>query len=272
MLRKFNTNRTASDNLQLGVVTAFVSGMVNIASLLIFFAFSSNVTGHYAILAAEIVQGNWHQISVVFSWIFLFMIGSFTANFIVIRLNKVSTYLAHALPLLIEIGCLLSIGLYGDLFYTETLIETELLMSLMLFSMGLQNGLTASISNFSIKTTHLTGITTDLGILFSMLLHPDFKHNKEIKTRFQLLMSIVIAYTVGGVAASFCHQLMGFKLFFVVSVLLLGVIAADLYRVRIRQFIHKRQLQKTLEGPDSEWLSRDEKKLLELQNNENVLV
>lgn len=246
MLRKLNINRTPTDNLQLGVITAFVSGMVNIASLLLFFAFSSNVTGHFAILAAEIVQGDWYQMSVVFSWIFLFMIGSFTANFIVIRLNKINTYLAHALPLVIEIICLLGVGIYGDLFYAETLAETELLMSIMLFSMGLQNGLTASISNFSIKTTHLTGITTDLGILFSMLMHPDFKHNKEIKIRCQLLLSIMIAYVTGGILSGLCYYQLYFKLFYVVAVLLSGVIAYDLYRVRITKFIHKRQLQTSL--------------------------
>ncbi len=38
----------------------------------------------------------------------------------------------------------------------------------MLLAMGLQNGLTASISNFSVKTTHLTGLTTDVGILTAM--------------------------------------------------------------------------------------------------------
>jgi hypothetical protein len=45
----------------------------------------------------------------------------------------------------------------------KTLEETEALVALMLFATGLQNGLTASISNFSVKTTHLTGTTTDLG-------------------------------------------------------------------------------------------------------------
>lgn len=271
MLRKFNINRTASDNLQLGIITAFVSGMVNIASLLLFFAFSSNVTGHFAILAAEIVQGDWYQVSVVFSWIFLFMLGSFTANFIVIRLNKVSTYLAHALPLVIEIICLLGVGIYGDLFYTETLAETELLMSMMLFSMGLQNGLTASISNFSIKTTHLTGITTDIGILFSMLLHPDYKHSKDIKVRCKLLLSIMAAYIVGGILSGLCYYQLSFKLFYVVAFLLSGVIGFDLYRVRISKFIHKRMLQKQFENTESDWLSSRERELLKLPRKEELV-
>jgi uncharacterized membrane protein YoaK (UPF0700 family) len=58
--------------------------------------------------------------------------------------------------------CLLFVGIYGQFYYQKTLEETEYLVALMLFATGLQNGLTASISNFSIKTTHLTGTTTDL--------------------------------------------------------------------------------------------------------------
>jgi uncharacterized membrane protein YoaK (UPF0700 family) len=174
MLRKYSNTRTLSDNIKLGTLTAFSAGMVNIASLLIFFSFSSNVTGHYAILAAEVVRGNIYQVAVVLGWIFLFFFGSFVSNLIVIHFNKINMYVAHAAPIVLEILCLMIVGIYGQFFYEETLIETEILMALMLFAMGLQNGLTASISNFAVKTTHLTGTTTDLGILFSMFTKKSF--------------------------------------------------------------------------------------------------
>lgn len=178
MLRKYSNSRTLSDNLKLGSLTAFAAGMVNIGSLMIFFAFSSNVTGHYAILASEIVKGNIYQVAVVFAWIFLFFFGSFTSNYIVINTKKHLTLLGHSLPLILEIACLLIVGIYGQYFYQETLTETEALLCLMLFAMGLQNGLTASISNSIVKTTHLTGATTDLGMLASMLTKKEFRAKK----------------------------------------------------------------------------------------------
>ena len=103
MLRKYSNSRSLSDNIKLGTLTAFTAGMVNIGSLLLFFSFSSNVTGHYAILASEIVKGNFYQIAVVFSWIFLFFFGSFVSNLMVIHFNQKNAYLAHALPLILEI-------------------------------------------------------------------------------------------------------------------------------------------------------------------------
>ncbi|HMO60609.1 MAG TPA: YoaK family protein [Ferruginibacter sp.] len=237
MLRKFSNSRTLEDNIRLGVLTAFSAGMVNIASLLIFFTFTSNITGHFAVLAAEIVKGNWYQAAVVFSWIFLFFFGSFVSNLIVIHFNQRSTYLAHAMPIVLEIACLLTVGVYGQFFYTETLTETELLLSLMLFAMGLQNGLTASISNFTVKTTHLTGITTDLGILFSMFTRKEFRDNKELRGKAKLLSSICIAYITGAVISGLTYFHMQFKMFYIVSLFLVVVIFYDLYKIRIMRYI-----------------------------------
>ncbi|MFC3160066.1 YoaK family protein [Chryseobacterium arachidis] len=200
MLRNYSNSRTLGDNIRLGTLTAFTAGTINIASLLIFLSFTSNVTGHYAILAAEISKGNWSQVAVVGLWIFLFFLGGFVSNFIVINFNKRSKYFAHAMPLILEIACLLFVGIYGQFYYRKTLEETEWLVALMLFATGLQNGLTASISNFSVKTTHLTGTTTDLGILFSMFTQKKFRKNGELVGRAKLLMSIMFSYVLGAVS------------------------------------------------------------------------
>lgn len=239
MLRKYSNSRTLSDNLKLGILTALSAGMVNVASLMIFFSFTSNVTGHYAIFAEAIVNGNLYQIAVVFSWIFLFFLGSFTSNFMVIHLSSKNQYVAHALPLILEIVCLLAVGIYGQYFYAQTLTETEILLALMLFAMGLQNGLTASISNFSVKTTHLTGTTTDLGILFSMFTKAKFRNNEELRGKAKLLSSIALAYVFGAVISGYTYMVMSFKVFYVVCALLLVVIFYDMYKIRFRRYFYK---------------------------------
>lgn len=251
MLKKYSNSRTLKDNIMLGVLTAFSAGMVNIASLLLFFAFSSNVTGHYAILAAEIVKGNLYQVGVVFAWIFLFFFGSFTSNIIVINLNKRNTYLAHALPLVMEIACLLTVGIYGEYFYKETLTETEMLLSLMLFAMGLQNGLTASISNFTVKTTHLTGATTDIGILFSMFTKKKYRKNKELVGKAILLVSISSSYLIGAVFAGFAYFYIEFKMFYLVCAFLAVVILYDFYKLRIKRYWSKSKKHSSRRADDA---------------------
>ncbi|WP_333695689.1 YoaK family protein [Flavobacterium sp.] len=237
MLRKFSNSRTLEDNLKLGALTAFSGGMVNVASLLIFFSFSSNVTGHYAILASEIVKGNLYQTAIVFAWIFLFFLGSFISNLIVIHVAKTNTYLAHATPLFLEIICLLSVGYYGQFYYRETLIETEIMLGILLFAMGLQNGLTASISNFAVKTTHLTGTTTDLGILFSMFTKKEFRENKELRGKAKLLSVIATSYLAGAIISGLLYFETGFQVFYIVSLFLTVVIFYDLYQLKIGNYL-----------------------------------
>lgn len=236
MLRKYSNSRTLGDNIRLGVLTAFTAGMVNVASFLIFLSFSSNVTGYFAIFAAEIIKGNFYQVLVVLGWIMLFFLGSFLANLIVIHFNSRNKYLAHAIPVILEIICLLIVGFYGQFFYQETLSETEALLSLMLFAMGLQNGLTASISNFAVKTTHLTGATTDLGILFSMFTKKQFRNNPELRDKAKLILSITASYVTGAIIAALIYQHVQFKLFYLVCLFLLVVLAYDLYTLKILRY------------------------------------
>jgi uncharacterized membrane protein YoaK (UPF0700 family) len=236
MLRKYSSNRTLADNIRLGVLTAFTAGMVNAASFLIFLSFASNVTGYFAIFAAEITKGNYYQVLVVLGWIVLFFLGSFFANLIVIHFNSKNKYLAHAIPIILEIVCLLMVGFYGQFFYKETLTETEALLSLMLFAMGLQNGLTASISNFAVKTTHLTGATTDLGILLSMFTKKQFRNNQELRDKAKLILSITSSYVIGAISAGFIYQYIQFKLFYFVCLFLVVVLAYDLYTLKILRY------------------------------------
>lgn len=249
MLRNYSNSRTLGDNIRLGTLTAFTAGTINIASLLIFLSFTSNVTGHYAIFAAEISKGNWTQVAVVGGWIFLFFFGSFVANFFVINFNKKSKYFAHAMPIVLEIICLLFVGIYGQFFYQKTVEETEYLVALMLFATGLQNGLTASISNFSVKTTHLTGTTTDLGILLSMFTHKKYRRNPELIARAKLLSSIMVAYVLGAVFSGLTYYYLEFRVFYVISVCLLGVIGYDFYKINIRHFHTRYRYSKIYKKP-----------------------
>lgn len=227
MLRKYNEQRSISDNLKLGVLSAFAAGMTNVAALVLFFSFASNITGHFAILASEIANGKWYQVAVVFLWVFLFLGGSFVSNLFVIHGDKRRRLLNHGIPLLLEILCLIGVGWYGHFHYTETLMETECLVAVLLFAMGLQNGLTASISNFAVKTTHLTGLTTDLAIHLSMATKKYWREKPEVHQKIVLLASIAGAYVAGGIVAGSITSVFEYKVFFFIASLLSGVLVYD---------------------------------------------
>ena len=241
MIRRYSNSRTFKDNLQLGIFTAITAGMVNVASLVLFYSFTSNVTGHFAILAQEISDGSWFQVAVVLFWAGLFFFGSFLSNYLVINSNRKNAFFAHSLPLLLEIVCFVIVGFYGANYYEETLTETEFLVALLLFSMGLQNGLTASISNFAVKTTHLTGLTTDLAIHVSMLTKKEFRNNQQVVNKLKLMLAILISYIAGGVFSGFIIHYFKFRVFFYISGVMLLIIFYDYVKTYQDYLGHQRK-------------------------------
>lgn len=245
MLSRYNEQRSTGDNLRLGVLSAFAAGMTNVAALVLFFSFASNITGHYAILAEQIAKGNLYQVAVVLLWVLLFLAGSFISNYVVIHGDKRRRLLNHAVPIGLEAICLVGVGLYGSLRYQETLFETEMLMAVLLFAMGLQNGLTASISNFAVKTTHLTGLTTDLAIHLSMLTSRAWRDQPEVRQKTVLLGAIALAYVAGGVVAGSITSVFQYKVFFFIAALLCGVLVYDMARLAVaRRTIGVRRSQR----------------------------
>lgn len=193
--------------------TAVAAGMVNVASVIAFFAFSSNVTGHVAIFAEEIVKGHWHQVIIVFVWLFMFFFGAFLGNFLIKQLEHKGPYFAHSVPVILEIVILVGMAMYGFFFYQETLLETEIMVAFLLLSMGLQNSLVATISGGVVKTTHLTGLFTDLGMEISQWYHPKVKNTPALAKKLELHLTILIAYMTGGLVGGMLFLYFGFLTF-----------------------------------------------------------
>ncbi|MNJ84586.1 hypothetical protein D3C87_20430 [compost metagenome] len=241
MLRRFSHSRSFQDNLKLGIFTAIIAGMVNVASLVLFYSFTSNLTGHFAILAQEIADGKWFQMLIVLFWILLFFAGSFLSNNLIINSTKKNAFISHSIPMILEILCFVFVGIYGQFFYTETLTQTEILVSVLLFSMGLQNGLTASISNFQVKTTHLTGLTTDLAIHLSMLTKKKYRLNKQVVEKTKLMAAIMGSYLVGGILSGLIIHYVHFQVFYAISAAMLGVLAYDFIKTYVPFFLNKKK-------------------------------
>lgn len=246
MLRRYSNSRTFQDNLRLGSFTAIIAGMVNVASLVLFYSFTSNLTGHFAILATEIANGQWFQMLVVFFWILLFFSGSFLSNNLIINSTAKNTFLSHSIPMILEILCFVFVGFYGQFFYTETLTQTEILVSVLLFAMGLQNGLTASISNFQVKTTHLTGLTTDLALHLSMLTKKEYRQNIQIVEKTKLMLAILGSYLFGGILSGLIIHLVQFQVFYAVSIAMAGVLIYDFAKTYVLIFNKKKKHREKL--------------------------
>jgi uncharacterized membrane protein YoaK (UPF0700 family) len=95
--------------------------------------------------------------------------------------------------------------------FTDSLLLTAII--LLCFSMGLQNAMITKISGSVIRTTHLTGLVTDIGIamgrLFYASQHADV-HVREELCALRLLASLVVLFFTGGVVGALGFQRVGF--------------------------------------------------------------
>jgi uncharacterized membrane protein YoaK (UPF0700 family) len=105
-------------------------------------------------------------------------------------------------------------------------------------SMGLQNAIITKISDAEIRTTHLTGTVTDIGIELGRALYVN--RNRALppvrsdRRRLALLLLLVTAFFAGGVTATIAFPRFGLRTLLPLAVLLalptILPIAADLRR------------------------------------------
>jgi uncharacterized membrane protein YoaK (UPF0700 family) len=228
MLRQSKEDRTLKENLMLASSTAMVSGITNVAGMVAFLAFTANITGHVANLAKHIVEQNFREIIVFLIWLLLFFAGAFISGFIVRSYNHISKYKAHSIPMIIEIIVLLFVAVYGQNFYKETPLEREVVIGAIIFSMGLQNSLVSIISGGIIKTSHLTGLFTDLGGDIAEWFHPKAPKTKAVRNKIYIRLTILCFYLTGAIAGGFLFNIFDFAIFYFVPLILLTILYYDL--------------------------------------------
>ncbi|MBS7566356.1 DUF1275 domain-containing protein [Mucilaginibacter sp. Bleaf8] len=236
MLRRFKDERTLKENLMLASSTAFVSGVTNVASVLAFLVFTANITGHVATLAKNIVEQDFHEIVVFSIWLFAFFFGAFLANFLARSIRDTSRYKAHATPIIIEVIVLFLVAVYGHHFYEETESERVIVITALLFSMGLQNGLVSNISGGLIKTTHLTGLFTDLGSDIAEWLHVRKTNEaKPVQNRIYVRLTILLFYIIGGLAGGYFFNKYDLVIFYFIPLVLLTILYYDLSPIALHK-------------------------------------
>ena len=182
MFRHQGKTRTLSHNLRIASLLSFVAGIVNVAGFLSVHRLTTNVTGHFAFFVEEALGLRLEAAFIFLVYIFAFFFGSFLSNLLVeVTSRKSERYMFFA-PIILEITVITFVGLFG---LQLALKHPNLIACSLLFAMGLQNSLVTTISNATVRTTHLTGLFTDLGIELSQL----FSYS-QAKQRQMLLASI----------------------------------------------------------------------------------
>ncbi len=227
MFRHRGKNRTLVHNVKLAALLSFVAGIVNTTSLMALGRLTTNVTGHFAYISDEAVTHHGGGAWIYAAYVFSFLAGAFFSGLLIELLLRTDSKFSNALPVLVEIVLLILIAtlapgrldLYRDIWACG-----------LLFAMGLQNALVTRISNAVVRTTHLTGLFTDLGIELSQLF---FYRRKEQQQRLSSIIvlraSIIVSFLVGGMTGGIGYLRWGTAILYLAAAcLLVGMVYATL--------------------------------------------
>jgi uncharacterized membrane protein YoaK (UPF0700 family) len=244
MFRHQGKNRTFIHNLRLATLLSFVAGIVNVTGVLSIKTLTTNVTGHFAYFAEEVMKHNYSAAITFFIFTIFFLIGSFVSNFLAELISKKRPNLSHVIPISLEIVVLIGVGIFGRQSELSS-FEGKWIAFSMLFAMGIQNSLVTKISQSTVRTTHLTGLFTDLGIELSQLFfYKKPEETKKLKTSIYLRLSIIIFFFLGCFSGGFMYLFLEMKtlfvsVFFLLVALLYDYIRLQFYVIKRKTFHHK---------------------------------
>lgn len=210
MFRHQGKSRTLKHNLRIATILSFVAGIVNVTGFLSFKQLTTNVTGHFALFINDVADFEFWKGTIYFLYIFSFLFGSFSSSFLIEKFRENKQLNVFFLPTIIECLILISIGILGNII---EMVSPNLIVCLLLFAMGLQNSFVTKISNAIVRTTHLTGLFTDLGIDISQLFFPKLHpHREKLKANIKLRIYIISFFFAGGLIGGLFYSRFNLKL------------------------------------------------------------
>jgi len=163
MLKRLRRSRPLFEKATLAFLLPGVAGALNASGLFAVGTYTSHMTGLVSRVGDEAAQQHFWLATRSLLFVLAFVLGAATATALVIYAHRRGSA-PYWRALLLE--CLLVF-----IFATVTVgsekgaqINSLEMTSLLCFAMGLQNALVTRVSSARIRTTHLTGVTTDLGI------------------------------------------------------------------------------------------------------------
>lgn len=227
LLSASQSHRTSALNWQLAGPLAFVAGAVNAGGFLAVGRYTSHVTGAVSQMADGISLGKVTVALGAFGVVLAFFLGAFASSFFISLAERHRFRSRYAITLGIEAVLLLVFGYLGASIATHTRFAMPATVTLLSFTMGMHNAIVTNISQAEVRTTHMTGILTDLGIETSRLLylnrdpHPRLRRIVANRTRLKLHATIFASFFVGGLLGALAFSRVGYKASVPLAILLL---------------------------------------------------
>lgn len=219
--------RSEKQNRLLAGYLALVAGFVNSSGFVLLGTFTSHVTGNVGRLANDAAGGAAGAAAAAsaFSMVVAFFFGAFLVS--VILESRWSGHVSRAYATALVVESLLLSGFTLFSFVAEAthprVLDAE--AALLCAAMGMQNGLVTRLSGAVVRTTHLTGVITDLGIESArwfrywrkhistlarvpLVMGPNAPERPSV-AKARLLGAIAFAFVVGGMLGAVVTMQLG---------------------------------------------------------------
>lgn len=216
--------RTPQADLGLGLVLAAVAGAANAGGFLAVSRYTSHMTGVVSSISDDLALGRGRLALAGLGMLLAFTSGAGACALLVNWARRRGMRGAYALPLLAESALMLAFGALG---------AAPAAVAVLCFMMGLQNAIVTKVSDARVRTTHVTGLVTDLGIELGRLLYwnrdrglPGFVAADRRKLRVHA--ATLASFFLGGAAGASAFKRLGFVFAAPLALVLLALAAPPL--------------------------------------------
>ncbi|MBX3020947.1 MAG: DUF1275 domain-containing protein [Bdellovibrionales bacterium] len=229
-------------NISIWMVLAFQAGLLNMGGFMACHSFVSHVTGYATLFGQEVNRAEFKFALGMLLVPLFFLAGAMLSGVLVdlqIKLQKKPRYyivfgVLFSLLLFVVVGGFN--GLFGH--FGEPLEQSRdyTLLALLCLICGIQNGTVSLVSRSMVRTTHLTGITTDLGIGLVRVFNRDLLHGKiddEWKANF-MRIGIIGFFALGSISGFAAFRDLGFRGFLFPCAISFTLFALTVYHQLIK--------------------------------------
>lgn len=210
------------------ILLAFSAGSVNSSAYLLCQRFVSHITGTITQIGMKLDDG-WLLVESG-SLIGGFVLGVMSSALLIDARFHAGRKPMYGLPLclvcviLVAVGAVGQLGGFGPLGETPDGMPLLVLMTTLSFAMGMQNAAVSTMTNMAVRTTHLTGPVTDLGLHLAAVVSHSGETRRRAAAAAALRLSKIMAFVLGSVLMVPFTESMGY-LALVIPALIIGIIA-----------------------------------------------
>lgn len=207
--------RTREANLHLGLTLAFVAGAVNAGGFLAVSQYTSHMTGLLSSIADNLALNRFDLVFSGLAGFVFFVTGASTSAVLINWARRRRLHGEYALSLMLESLLLLAFGFMGAHMTLRIELTVPVTVLLLCYIMGLQNAIITKLSHAEIRTTHMTGNSTDLGIEIGKLFYWNLDPTAEGKVvanrqKLGVHAGLIFLFVLGGWAGALGFKHVGF--------------------------------------------------------------